>query len=67
MTQEQVGLKISRERQIAESYRLRAEELRIMAGMDRHAVTREALERDYESMAGAMGDIAITKETIQRH
>ena len=56
------------ERQIAESYRLRAEELRVVAGMDRNKKTRETLELiacDYERMAVGMDGIAMTREAMR--
>jgi len=59
---------MSYERTIAESYRVRAEEIRTIAEMDGNAQTREALERiatDYEKMAASMDGIAETNERMR--
>jgi hypothetical protein len=48
---------MSREEQLARSYRIRAEELRTIADMDDHIHTREVLMRvakDYDRMAENM-------------
>jgi hypothetical protein len=58
---------MSYERDIAESYRVRAEALRTIAEIDEHSQTREALERvarDYERMAASMDKIAETHEFL---
>jgi len=52
---------MSDEREIAESYRVRAEEIRTIAEMDGHKDTRERLQRvaqDYEQMAASLDMIA---------
>jgi hypothetical protein len=57
------------ERAIAESYRVRAEEIRAIAEMDRHMETRDILLRvavDYEKMAVTMDHIADTNEVLRR-
>ena len=61
---------MSDERSIAESYRLRAEELRTIAQMDDRGKTRETLIRvadDYDRMAATMEGIATTNEAMRRH
>ena len=58
---------MSHERDIAESYRVRAEEIRIISEMDGQRETREMLERvaqDYERMAVSMDKIAETNEAL---
>ena len=58
---------MSDERDIAESYRTRAEEIRMLAEMDRHEETRILLLKvadDYDSMAKTMIDIAETNELL---
>ena len=60
---------MSREREIAEDYRVRAVEIRAIAEMDRHVETRVALEKvaaDYDVMADTMIRIAETNETMRR-
>ncbi len=60
---------MSQERDIAESYRVRAEEIRIIAELDRHSETREMLERvakDYERMARTLDDIDTSNRLLSR-
>jgi hypothetical protein len=61
---------MSTERDIAESYRRRAAELRAIAQGDGQRKTRETLERvaaDYDRMALTMDGIATTNEAMRRH
>ena len=61
---------MSKERDIAESYRRRATEILAIAEMDGQRFTREALERvaaDYDHMAATMDGIATTNEAMHRH
>ena len=61
------GLILSHERDIAESYRTRAEEIRVIAELDRHSETREMLIRvaeDYDRMAKTLDEIARTNEVF---
>jgi len=56
---------MSHERDIAESYRVRAEEVRAIAELDENKGTREALERvaqDYERMAASLDRIDATNK-----
>jgi hypothetical protein len=60
---------MSKERDIADSYRQRAIELRAIAAMDEQSKTREALRRvaaDYDRMAATMEDNAKTNEATRR-
>ena len=60
---------MSEERDIAESYRVRGEEIRIIADMDRHEATRALLIKvaeDYERMAKTMDGIAERNEAMLR-
>jgi hypothetical protein len=60
---------LSHERDIAETYRIKAEEIRIVAETDRHSETREMLLRvadDYEKMAATMESIAQTNEGLHK-
>jgi len=60
---------MSQERDIAESYRVRAEEIRIIAELDRHSETREMLERvakDYERMARTLDEIDTSNHLLSR-
>lgn len=60
---------MSKEREIAESYRMRAEEGRIIARGDQDYETRDILEpvaADYDRMAVTMDEIAKTNEAMRR-
>ena len=60
---------MTEQKRIAESYRLRAEELRTIADLDRHSQTYEALSKvasDYELMAQSLDAIDRTKRTLAR-
>jgi hypothetical protein len=60
---------MSEERDIAEGYRVRAEEIRTIASIDRHFQTRELLLRvaaDYDKMAITMDNIARTNEVLRK-
>jgi hypothetical protein len=60
---------MSKEREIAESYRMRAEEARIIARGDQDYETRDILEpvaADYDRMAVTMDEIAKTNEAMRR-
>ena len=61
---------MSKEREIAETYRQRAAELRVIAEMDGETKTRHILEQvadDYDYMAATMDGIATTNEAVGRH
>ena len=61
---------MSKERELAESYRERAAELRVIAEMDGRGKTRDTLEQlaaDYDRMATNMDGIAATHEAMHRH
>lgn len=60
---------MSTETDIAASYRVRAEEIRTIAEMDRDVITRKVLEdvaRDYEEMARTMEAIDRTNVSIKK-
>jgi hypothetical protein len=54
---------------LAQSYRIRAEELRTLAEMDEHAKTKEQLigvARDYDRMAETLEAIDRTNKTLHK-
>lgn len=60
---------MSTETDIAASYRVRAEEIRTIAEMDRDVITRKVLEdvaRDYEEMARTMEAIDRTNVSMKK-
>ena len=60
---------MSEEQDLARSYRLRAEELRTLADLDRDRRTRETLlgiARDYDRMAQSFEAIDLTNRAVSR-
>ena len=60
---------MSKEREIAETYRLRAQELRALADLDQKVKTRDTLmgvAKAYDRMALTLEDIAATNENVRR-
>ena len=63
------GASQRKEERLAESYRLRAEELRTLAELDGQPHTREMLLRvasDYEKMALSVASIAQSKQLLSK-
>ncbi len=59
--------RVTKEQESAERYRVRAEELRVIAEMDRNEETRQILlgiARDYEKMAISMDKIEATNRLL---
>jgi hypothetical protein len=60
---------MNKEQELARSYRLRGEELRTLADLDRDRRTRETLlgvARDYERMAQTLEAIDHTNQAVSR-
>ena len=61
---------MSIETETAQRYRVRAEELRTIAGDDRNHVTHDALVKiavDYERMANTLDAIDRTNQVLHKH
>lgn len=60
---------MNEEKKLAESYRTRAEELRVIAEMDSARTTKQTLmniAEDYERMAATLEAIAVTNGRLER-